>query len=488
MYRAPSKRKKRAQLTLVYLLMVFTILSAVAVLVLIIMGYRFNRYDGKIEQGGLVQFISRPSGANVYIDGIQLANRTPSKITTSASNHTIVFKKDGYREWQKNITIKAGSVRWLDYIRLVPLKPVEKTIARFTGVSGAIVSSDSKHLLVKEDAAQPFVYLVSIDNETPTTEKITLNNSVYTHPSEGKSQSFAVESWDESGRYALLRHNYDDDKVEWLTLDTRGDHALRNITVSLGVKIKSVEFEFENSAVLYMVTETDELRRIDLGTSTISGPLVMNVREFAQYDRSTVTYATSIDPVTKQRSVGYLTDGAKKVRTIRSYADSGDDDLHLSIGRYYNKTYLAVVYGETLDVLTGDLPVSDSTSASALQQVAALTVPAGAKRLGFSPDRQRFIYTQNDTRITVFDLEHMSVSTASLDSTMNHAPVWVDNYHFIDSNGGLKLYEFDGNNRQDIVANTVDLPALVSPDDKYLFSFRKSADGVELIRSQLFVD
>ena len=487
MYQAPSKRKKRAQLTLVYLLMIMTVLSVVFVLVLVIMGYRFNRYDGKIEQGGLVQFMSKPSGANVYIDDVKLANQTPSKITTTAGDHTISIKKDGYHNWQKNVTVKAGGVYWIDYVRLIPNKPIEKEIASFSTVSGAIVSSDSKHILIKEEASQPVVDLVSVDSESPVLEKILLDKGGYTQPSEGKTQEFVVESWDKSGRYALIRHNYDDGKTEWLSLDTRGDHALRNITTSLGVKIIQGEFAYDNSSQMYVLTDAREIRRIDMGTNTLSGPLVANVSEFKQYGR-TITYSTFVDTATKQRAVGYWTDGAKKPRVIRTYADTGDIELHLRVGRYFNKTYVLVSYGETLDVMSGDLPASDSTSDSVLKQVASLTVPSGAKQLGFSPDKQRFIYAQNGAKVVVFDLELQTVSTTLLDNIQNKPLIWVDNYHFIDTSSGLSLYEFDGTNRQVVVADTIDMPALITSDDKYMFSFVKRSKGVELVRTKLTIE
>lgn len=67
--------------------MVLSVISIVVVLILITQGYRFNHFDGKLEQGGLVQFNSRPTGATVSVDGMALANRTASKITLSTGPH-----------------------------------------------------------------------------------------------------------------------------------------------------------------------------------------------------------------------------------------------------------------------------------------------------------------------------------------------------------------------------------------------------------------
>ena len=96
-YMKPSPRKKPkaniASRTLIYILMVLTILAVVAVMVLVIRGYRYNPQDGKLEQGGLLQYDSRPSGADVFMGETRLANQTPNKVTVSSGTHTIKMTK-----------------------------------------------------------------------------------------------------------------------------------------------------------------------------------------------------------------------------------------------------------------------------------------------------------------------------------------------------------------------------------------------------------
>ena len=114
MPRKINKRRLRLQLTFVYGIMILAVVAIVAVLVLVVQGYRFNRYDGKLEQGGLVQFDSQPSGATVSADNSVLANKTASKIVLSAGNHTVTIGKDGYSTWKKDVVVKPGTVLWLN--------------------------------------------------------------------------------------------------------------------------------------------------------------------------------------------------------------------------------------------------------------------------------------------------------------------------------------------------------------------------------------
>ena len=101
MHKHRNKRRLRIQLTFVYTLMGLAIVSILTILVLVIQGYRYNQFDGKVEQGGLVQFNSKPSGATVTVDDAMLANKTASKVTLTAGTHTITMSRDGYGSWKK---------------------------------------------------------------------------------------------------------------------------------------------------------------------------------------------------------------------------------------------------------------------------------------------------------------------------------------------------------------------------------------------------
>ena len=463
-------------------------LSLVAALMFVIQGYRFNRLDGKVEQGGLLQYDSRPNGADVYVDTAHLGNKTANKITVSSGSHTVRMTKAGYNDWSKDVTIKPGTILWLNYTRLIPKnKPID-TIATLSDVTSALPAYNQKYIAFKDDPTTPSISLASIDTDNPKIDKLALTEGTVTTPSDPKLQSYAIESWDNDNRYVLVRHSYDNDKSEWLVVDTHGDQPTINVTTSMGVAVSHAEFTIASNRALYILTPTGELRRVDLGAKTISAPIVANVAEFSQYDRSTIAYVTKIDETTKKRTIGYMTNGAAKSRTLKTYADLGDTPLHLHIGRYFNQTYVAVSYGETLDITKGDLPSSDSDAASALTQVATLTIPGGATTLAYSPDTERFVYARTATSVYVYDLELNSLSATKLDSTSTYAMQWIDREHFVTTTNGLAMYDFDGTNRQELTSGSMILPAVISSNNKYMFAFTKDASGAHLRRIKLLVD
>ncbi len=488
MYHSPSKRKKRAQLTFIYSLMVLAVISIVAALVLVMQGYRFNQYDGKVEQGGLVQFNSRPTGATVTVDDIQLANKTASKITLSAGNHTITMAREGYTSWTKDVTVVPGSVLWLNYARLFPVKPIVQPVAALSAADNAVASPNKEQLAIFATQSEPTLTIVRLNDDTPEVRAIAITSGVFTAPATEASQAFAVVDWSSDNRHVIVKHNYDD-KTEYLAIDTRGNDESKNISRMLGINAIKIEYALGESNVVYALTDTGDVRRADIGSSTLSGPLVTNVVDFDQYDNSTLTFETRIDPAAKSRTVGYLTEGASKPRVVRSYTDDGQAPLKMRIGEYYGDRYVALAYGDNITVLTGDLPSSDADAKLSLARVASLTLPGGAAYLDFSPNENRFVYAQQGSTVLTYDMELKQVANSVMAQPMTRGVDWVDSFHFVSvANGAMTHYDFDGKNGHAVAASVIDRPVTLSGNGKYLYYFTPTETGISLVRNKLTID
>lgn len=478
MYHRPSKRKILIQRIAVYSLMTLSIVGLVTVLVFVILGYQFNGNDGKIEQGGLVQFDSRPTGADVTIDGANFGTRTTSKTTMTAGQHFITMSRSGYGTWQKSVDVVAGSVLWLNYARLIPNNLPPTNVTNFTSVEGAIASPDNKLMAVKDTTSSPVVKLADVTHDDVKVTDFTLPSTSYTQPGDSKTQTFAIDSWDPGSRFLLVKHTYDNQKVEWIVADTQNVNATKNVTQLLGVDATKMIFSNNNSNILYAQIGTD-VRKIDIAGATLSRPLVTNVADFSLYSDSMITFSTLLDPTTKVRSVGYYIDGANAPRIVRSYADNGVASLHFTVGRYFDDTIEAISYGDTIEVLKGDLPRDDTTKLS-LHRVVALALPGGAQYLS-SKTNGRFIVAQNGPTITVYDLELSKTTTTLLKGTADVAKEvqWLDGYTmWSDRDGTLRLYEFDGSNQHDIMQVTPGFDVTLGQSGKYMYSITKSNDGV----------
>ncbi len=479
MYRQPSQRRLLLQRIAVYGVMVLATVGLVTVLIFILLGYQFNRNDGRIEQGGLVQFESQPSGAEVIIDNAKLGMRTTAKTTLSAGPHTIKMEQADYRTWQKSVDVVKGSILWLNYARLIPNTLTPSNVADLTTVSSSATSPDKKWIAIKEDAATPVIRLADLSQEDIKLTKLDLPTDSYTAPAAGKTQSFVIEKWDPTSRTILVRHTYNDTQSEWIVVDSQNAANTKNISTLLGVNVSMVVFSHSTTTV-YVVGDGGVVRKADLAAATLSGPLLSNVADLSLYDQSTLVYVTALDSTTKQRTVGYLEDGTTKSHTLRTYTDDGTLPLRVQIGKFFSDTYVAIAYNAALDVLVGDLPHDDTKDASAtIHTVGTIKLAGGVQFLSIK-NNDRFVVAQAGSTYTVYDHELHKTTTTTLKGAI--APTkeigWIDDYMPYDDAGGtLRLYEFDGANQQDIMPVTPGFSAALSPSGKYLYGIVKASTG-----------
>lgn len=475
MYRQPSKQKIIIQRAIIYALMTVSVIGLVVVLAFVMLGYQFDSNDGKIEQGGLVQFESRPSGATVAIDGSVFGTRTASKTTMKAGSHTIEMTVKGYESWKKSVTVVPGSVLWLNYTRFIPTEKKTTDVATFDTVTGALASDDDKKMVIKEASATPTIRLVDLTREDTKVDTLTLPESSYSHPADASSQAFTFDSWAADSRYLLVKHTFDTSQ-EWLVVDTQDVKETKNVTTLLGIQASAMAFSNNDGMTLYAQIGGD-VRRVNLKDATLSRSLVSNVAQFNLYGDSTVTY-TSLPDAAGNRTVGYVTDGMSAPRVVKKITDS-TSALRFVVGRYFNETFEAVSLGDSVEVLRGDLPRDNSSSVVPLSHVADFTLAGGVQYLS-DHTNGRFIVAQNAARFATYDLE-LNQPTVTAIVGANGASrdlAWLDDYTIWSDQGGmLHLYEFDGANQHDLIKVVPYMTAALSPSGKYLYGITMGDDG-----------
>lgn len=478
MYRQPSKRTQMLKRIAIYTAMSVSVIVLVAILVFFMLGYQINRTDGKIEQGGLVQFNTQPAGADVRIDGELFGTRTASRKTMNTGQHFIAMERQGYKTWQKSVDVTAGGVLWLTYARLVPNTLTPASVASFSSVSSTASSPDNKWMAIKEDPVTPTIHLADLSREEVKVTTIELPAASYTAPAADKTQSFELVTWNPGSRFILVKHVYDDNKIEWIVVDAQNVAATKNITTLLGITATQVVFTGNSASILYALVDNN-VRKIDLGASTLSGPLITNVAEFSLFDNTTIVYATLLDPTTKMRSVGYFNDGAAKARVLRSYSDNGEIPLHLAIGKYFDHYIFAIGYNQTVEIMKGAMPRSDTETTAALTADSLMNIPTGIQHLSVVTNG-RFVVAQTANAYIVHDLELQKTTTTELKdaAVLTRELRWLDGYTVWNDNGGkLRMYEFDGANQHEIMPVVPGLSVTYSPTAKYLYGISQSADG-----------
>lgn len=486
--RSHAKRAVRIRLTLTYTLMIMSVTLLVGALYLFIQGYRYNRFENQLEQGGLVQFNSYPSDAAIWLGDSQLGVRTQSRLTISAGSHTISMRKDGYYDWTKQVLVQPGGVLWLNYVRLLPKQPVISSEYTFSQVSSHAASYDGKKIALIADATSPAVQIVSTDADTPQKTTVTLPAGLYTQPTGSDTQSFKLVAWAHDNRYVLLQHTYGS-ATEWLSVDTASAGVVKNITQLLGVAAQNVVYSRDDANTVFVRDASNDVRRINVDQKTMSAPLIKNVESFDVYDGSTLTYVSKPDSTSGKLSVGYLTLSASSPRVVAQYDAASAGKVVFAIGTYDGTHYLIIAEGESVKVLTGDLPVSDASRPSAFKSYGSFSVPGGVQYIGFSPDGQRFAYMQGGTAIATIDFDTELTAHHTFVSPQTERVSWLDKYHFTAVIlGGLGVYDFDGTNSHTILANTPGALAVLSQSGKYMYALQTISAGVQLAKIAMTVN
>lgn len=465
-----------------YAAMTAAVVGLSTVLVLLMLGYRFNRYSGTIQQGGLVQFISQPSGANVFIGDIQLANKTRSKITLNPGDYLIKMQREGYQPWQKSATVKAGTVLWLNSARLVPENPETTAVLPLAAVASTSAQSGVDTFAILKKSTTPTITLVGTDGDEISQETISFNTKQY-HAA--KKHRFTLGDW-LNDRRLLVKHAYGSAQ-EWIVADT--DDVTKSYAVEVVNSAEPVEVIADpRSSERVLVLRSDgSVTQEDVVSGERTVLPVKDVSDIAA-DGSTLFYVASLPG--DNTSTNYLTLGKPEPRRIAIY--DTDASVYLASDEYFGVRHLATTLGETVTVDRATAwPESDSDGPFRLETIKTVALSSRATAVDFK-SQGRFVIIGQPTSQTTYDLEfklESDVSIVGAKQRLARQPAWLDPFHYwSDAGGALRQYEFDGSNQTDIVDVAPGFSAVYSPNNEYLYTIGKTASGYQLQRTKMILD
>ncbi len=114
------RTKKLPQIIIVQLSVVLLITSMALSILFYAYGYRFNFHNFKIIKTGILQVVSYPKIADVYLNGDKKNSKTPYAINLTAGYYNIEIQKEGYAPW--SISAKVESELVTDFKNVVLFK------------------------------------------------------------------------------------------------------------------------------------------------------------------------------------------------------------------------------------------------------------------------------------------------------------------------------------------------------------------------------
>ena len=490
MFKKPTKRQFLIRRIILSSVATLAVIIIAAAAILFMLGYRLDGNNGRLEQGALLQFDSRPTSADVYIDGKNIGTRTATKQTVVAGTHSIKMSKNGYQDWNRTLNITAGTLTWLDYALLVPNERPVQRVTSYPTLVGLTMSSDGKWALAQEKADIPSFHLVDLRSEEVKSTAFSIPTSIYSDSeTEDVTHSFSVMSWDSGSRYVLVKHLYRG-QTEWLVVDTQNPASTINATRLLSVEFKDLQFTGTSGKVLYGLTTDGAIRKVDLSAATISRAFVTHVDSFNLYDNTMISYV-GIDPSDATKQVaGVYRDGDESAHVLRSVM-STDTVLKIATTRYFSDTYVAIAEGDTVTVLKGSLPGSTDQDNKSLAPFASLELSGVVSALSFSP-KGDFLLAQSGETFKSYEIEHkradvgmISVSNGRSASTLK----WLDVAHlWNDDNDTLTIRDFNGINVFAIMEVERGFSASLSQNGRFFYAVGKNDKGYHLQRVKMILE
>lgn len=459
---------RKAQLAVrffTYGVMTVAVVGLTTLAVMFAMGYRFDKTRG-FEQGGLIQFISNPDSASVYVDNQKLDYKTPGRGTFDAGAHKVSMQLDGYKAWEKNVDLAAGQLLWLNYARLLPTTIKTAAVQSLENAVVSLQSPDHKWMLVQTHAGSAEFSLVDMNDPTKTkVTKVTIPDAQLAKK-DGKLGQFQFVEWDTGSKHVLVVHTNGDVR-EFIRFSRSDPDKSINLSNLFRLSIADAHFSGGNADVIYAKTD-DVLRKLDISASSASAALVSGVEKFGLYDGATLSYvATDSSDGAPKKVVGIYDEG--KAHVVRSYP--ADVDLQIAYSEYDHHSYLAINAGDGKVDLLRD-PTGNSSGVS---QFATFNFNKNVAWMKFNVSG-RMIAVGNGSDFGTYDIELAKFNEAKFSVDVKSPLQWLDDYYlWSDAGNVLHIVEFDGTNGGDIAKVETGHAINLSADGKKMFSFVRPA-------------
>lgn len=236
------KRSMRRQFFISSLVLSFLILGTIG-LILYGKGYRigFQEANGpQLSKTGILQIKSKPTGAQVYING-DLMTATDNDITLTPGKYTVRVTKDGYNDWQKDIQIEREIVSSVDAL-LLPRAPTLQSISTF-GVESAVIDPTGTKLafrIASNSAEKNGIYVLELTSGVfPVLAGQSNSTQIVDETIDTFSQ--AEISWSPDGKQILASIPLGESSTYYLLNSDDFNELPQNVTLTVNTVLDSWE-------------------------------------------------------------------------------------------------------------------------------------------------------------------------------------------------------------------------------------------------------
>ncbi len=460
--------KRKRQLVRVIIAEIGMVLSVIAIVVvstLAAMGFVISS-NGTIEQSGLMQLHSLPTGASVKIDGNAIFPRTNLSRTLSAGEHSLEIYRDGYDTWSNTIKVYSGVLLRIYYPRLFLQNRTPETVSDLATLNNLEFYSPSNgrnYILFAEKGSSDWQLLDIRGDEVKTTildlsgilpgmqedkaAKQTANNAIttYTYKFHGTIDEI---KWSGNEENVLVKVTYED-KSDWVLVHLRDLTRSLNLTQTFGLGDTQLEMIDSAANQLYAL-EKHQLRRINTVDGVMSRVLLNNIESFASYGAN-VVYLSKDE---QGRSIGVYRDDDKGGTIIATQVPD-NTKVQLAISNYYSEDYVIYALDQKVQILYGKVPSYSENGAdlSTLKPlVESLQLSELPNNFTVSPDGE-YIVARKDQKYMVIDLDMGDLYEYEAPAA---ALKWFDSsMMYAVKDDEIIVWDFDGTNQRNLAKSVI---------------------------------
>jgi hypothetical protein len=459
-----------------YVLIAIAIGLGTVILVYDAYGYGINTKTGDIVQNGLLFVDSKPGGANIYLNGKYQNADTAARLILPAATYTLKLQKDGYRDWQRTLTLTEHSIDRFVYPFLFPTKPTPKDLKNYTSSQALFTQSPDRRWLLVQTAPTStdslnFDMFDTGDIKLPA-KSLVLPNSLLNTPWQASDTLEEVE-WSNDNNHLLLRHNFNGGS-EFILFDRQTPGESVNLNKLFKVNPSEVILRDKKADRVYVFNKpSGELRIGDVGDGTLEQPIISKVLAFKPSGPDLITYVT--DSPTAGMVNGRIWENGKSY-TLNQFSVA---DKYLMDAAQFQGHWYYVAGGSSSDQLNiykDPLDGLKNPSIKKASPMIGLRIK-NATKLSFSANT-RFIGVENGQQFAVYDIEAKNYYNYITSAPLDGPAHWMDGHRWlVVSNGKVLAMDYDNTNQQSLVSTTLEDAGYFDRDYNRLFTAVKSASG-----------
>lgn len=467
-----NRRNHLIRLFTGYVLISITVVLAVMILFYLVLGFSYK--DGVVIQNGMMFISSSPTGANITING-KAEGAANKRLIVPAGKYQIELQRDGYRPWQRTVNLEGSKVQRYYYPILIPNQLTSSSVVTVKGTVDLATESPDSNWLLLNNPASPLKFKLA-DLSNPLQIEVTNLTLPSALVSSGDRQSWQLVEWSNDSRHVLLRHNFDSSH-EFVVVDVEDPTKSVNINDKFGASPTRVNLFDENYDEYWFYNDRNkELSRADLSGGKISR-FLPKVLAYKSFSDSIVLYATAAK--SGKVKIIWHQDNRDYVIADDMPLSKAADGYLFDLAQFEGDWYVAIgeTGGKSISIYKN--PVDYITSHKSIVQADYALDIKHPNYLKFSANAQ-FILAENGLSVAVFNALYATnyeYELGRLDAPQKHV-IWMDGFHLLHvANGQLEIADFNGINRQVLVAASAKYQPFFNTNQEYLFTLSNSGSG-----------